>query len=132
MGPRDGERFRAAYSEARAKLQAALAKEINPNVREDLQIMIDDATRNIEGSALGDRLLLDWNDTPELVFGGMRTLLQEQTTAEKHSHALARLRRYLVWNPTARLSSPNRWRASPRACRAANGSDRTARKSSTP
>ena len=76
-------------------MQADLAKESDPNVREDLQIMIDAASRSIEGSALGDRLMLDWNDTPELVFGGERSLLQEQTSLEKRSHALVRLRRYL-------------------------------------
>ena len=99
LGPRNGERFRAAYTEVRAKLQAELAKETDPDVREDLQIMIDDATRAIDGSALEERLMLDWNDTPELVYGGMRTLLQEQTSAEKHSHALARLHRYLGMEP---------------------------------
>ena len=95
LGPHNGERFRAAHTDARATLQDDLAKESDPNVREDLQIMIDAASRSIEGSALGDRLMLDWNDTPELIFGGERSLLQEQASLEKRSHALVRLRRYL-------------------------------------
>ena len=99
LGPHNGERFRAAYTQARAQLQADLAKETDPNVREDLQIMIDAATRDIDGSALTERLLLDWNDTPELVYGGMRTLLNEQSSAAQHAHALLRLRRYLGMEP---------------------------------
>jgi hypothetical protein len=99
LGPRNGERFRAAYAQASAKLKEALAKETDPNVREDLQIMIDDASRTIESSALGDRLMIDWNDTPALVFGGERSLLQEQASPEKRAHALVRLRRYLGMEP---------------------------------
>jgi len=99
LGPRKGERFRAAYAKAREQLRAELAKETDPNVREDLQIMIDDATRSIDGSALNERLMLDWNDAPALVFGGMRSLLQEQAPPEKRAHALLRLRRYLGMEP---------------------------------
>jgi hypothetical protein len=99
LGPHNGERFRARYAAARAALRSELSKESDPNVREDLQIMIDAASRAIDESMLGDRLLLDWNDTPELVFGGERSLLQEQASPEKRAHALVRLRRYLGMEP---------------------------------
>ncbi len=99
LGPHNGERFRAAYTAARARLHDALAKEADANVREDLQILIDAADRAIEESALSERLLLDWNDTPSLVFGGEQTLLQEQAPPEKRAHALVRLRRYLGMEP---------------------------------
>ncbi|HEY2345449.1 MAG TPA: DUF885 domain-containing protein [Xanthomonadaceae bacterium] len=99
LGPHNSERFHAAYARARSQLQAALAKETDPNVREDLQILIDAATRAMDRNALDERLLLDWTDVPELVFGGERTLLQEQSPPEKRAHALARLRRYLGMEP---------------------------------
>ena len=99
LGPRYGERSRAASARVRKQLQDELAKETDPNVRQDLQIMIDATTREIEGGELGERLLLDWTDVPELVFGGERTLLQEQATPEKRAHAIVRLRNYLGLAP---------------------------------
>jgi hypothetical protein len=99
LGPHSGARFRAKYAAARATLQDDLAKETDPNVREDLQIMIDSIDRAIEGSLLGERLLLDWNDTPALVFNGESTLLQEQASPAKRANALVRLRRYLGMEP---------------------------------
>ncbi len=95
IGPRYGERTRAAYARVRSQLQAELAKETDPNVRQDLQIMIDAVGRKIAGSELGERLLLDWTDAPSQVFDGEQSLLQEQASADKRAHALARLRRYL-------------------------------------
>ncbi len=99
LGPHVGERMRAAYARTRDELKQRLAKETDPNVREDLQILIDAADRMIAGSELGERLLLDWNDAPELVFGGMSSLLQDQASPDKRAHALGRLRRYLGMEP---------------------------------
>jgi uncharacterized protein (DUF885 family) len=97
--PHYNERMRAAYAKVRSRLQEELAKETNPNVRQDLQIMIDASDREIEGSELGERLTLDWTDMPELVFGGERVLLQEQASPEKRAHAIVRLRNYLGLAP---------------------------------
>ena len=99
LGAHHGERLRAAYQQARTRLQGELAKETDPNVREDLQILIDAADRSIEQSALDDRLMLDWNDAAERVFTGERVLLQEQTPPERRARALLRLRRYLGMEP---------------------------------
>ena len=52
LGPDNGKRFRAAMAEAKSALQAKLQAERDPNVRQDLQIMIHAAAENIEGSAL--------------------------------------------------------------------------------
>ena len=95
LGPRVHERARAAYAKAREQLQAELAKETDPNVRQDLQIMIDAAGRVIEGGELEERLELDWIDAPALVFGGMQVLLQDQATPDQRAAALVRLKRYL-------------------------------------
>jgi len=99
IGPRYNERTRAAYAKARAQLQDELAKESDPNVRQDLQIMIDTTARRIAGSELGERLLLDWIDAPSLVFDGEQSLLQAQATPEKHARAIVRLRNYLGLAP---------------------------------
>ncbi|MBS0211728.1 MAG: DUF885 domain-containing protein [Proteobacteria bacterium] len=99
LGPQVHERARAAYVQARERLQADLAKETDPDVREDLQIMIDAANRAIEGGDLEQRLTLDWIDAPALVFGGMQVLLQSQTSPQQHAAALMRLQRYLGMLP---------------------------------
>jgi uncharacterized protein (DUF885 family) len=92
-------RERATLTGARSKLQQALATERDPNVRQDLQIMIDAATRRIEGSELNERLLLDWNDMPSSVFQSEQDLLQEQSAPERRAKALVRLNRYLGLAP---------------------------------
>ncbi len=88
-------RERATLATARDKLQQALTSERDPNVRQDLQIMISAASRRIEGSQLNERLLLDWNDIPALVFGSEQDLLQDQSPPERRAKALVRLNRYL-------------------------------------
>ena len=95
LGPGYAARERAALSDARAKLQAALGTERDPNVRQDLQIMIDAASRQIEGSELGERLLLDWTDAPDTVFESEQDLLQDQSSPARRASAVLRLKRYL-------------------------------------
>jgi uncharacterized protein (DUF885 family) len=99
LAPGYAARERAALSAARAQLRQALASERDANVRQDLQIMIDAASRQIEGSELNERLLLDWNDIPGLVFQSEQDLLQEQSSPERRGKALARLNRYLGLAP---------------------------------
>jgi uncharacterized protein (DUF885 family) len=99
LGPGYAARERAALSAARTQLQQALATQRDPNVRQDLQIMIDTASRRIEGSELGERLLLDWTDAPSMVFQSEQDLLQEQSPPERRAAALLRLNRYLGLAP---------------------------------
>ncbi len=92
-------RARTTLTGARDKLQLALASERDPNVRQDLQIMIGAASQQIEGSQLNERMLLDWNDIPGLVFGSEHDLLQDQSPPERRAKALVRLNRYLGLAP---------------------------------
>ncbi|HUG99381.1 MAG TPA: DUF885 domain-containing protein [Gammaproteobacteria bacterium] len=94
LGPRLGERYRAALREARAELQRRLADERDANVRQDLEIMIAAAEQEIEGSALGEKYELPWFPLMQALFIGHRTLLQPQVAAARRSAALVRLRRY--------------------------------------
>lgn len=93
--PENAERFRAAMAKARDALKAKLATERDPNVRQDLEIMIRAADERIETSALNERLLLPWSDVPQLMFTGLRSLLSEQTPPERRVHALERLKNYV-------------------------------------
>lgn len=93
--PGNAERFREAMTKARDALKAKLATERDPNVRQDLEIMIRAADERIETSALNERLLLPWSDVPQLMFTGLRSLLSEQTPPERRAHALERLKNYV-------------------------------------
>ncbi len=94
FGPDSSARYRAAMAKARSELQGKLATERDPNVRQDLEIMIGAASQNIEGSELNDKYLLPWTDTPQLVFSGINLLLSDQTPPERRAKALDRLKRY--------------------------------------
>src|SRR3546814_16955396 len=61
--------------------------------------MIMAADEGIEGSALGERLLLPWTDAPQLVFSGLRGLLSDQTPPERRARALDRLEAYVGMAP---------------------------------
>lgn len=94
LGPDNPARFRAATAAARDRLKAALQTERDPNVRQDLEIMIGAADQAIEGSALNEQYLLPWTDAPELVFQGINALLSDQVPPARRNAALARLKAY--------------------------------------
>jgi hypothetical protein len=97
--PGNGQRFRDATAKARAELQQKLQSERDPNVRQDLAIMIAAADQRIEGSRLNEALMLPWIDAPQNIFSGMNGLLSKQTPAERRAKALDRLRRYVGQAP---------------------------------
>ncbi len=94
FGPGNAARYRAAMAKARSELQSKLATERDPNVRQDLAIMIAAATQNIEGSELNEKYLLPWTDTPQLVFSGINLLLSDQVPEARRAKALDRLKAY--------------------------------------
>ncbi|MEN5061174.1 DUF885 domain-containing protein [Luteimonas sp. TWI1416] len=94
LGPDHARRYREAIAGARAKLQTQLELERDPDVRQDLQILLTSIDDSIEGSLLEERFLLPWTDAPQLVFNGINALLSTQTPPERRGHALARLQRY--------------------------------------
>ncbi|WP_315385382.1 DUF885 domain-containing protein [uncultured Stenotrophomonas sp.] len=94
FGPDNAKRYREAMAKARSDLQARLATERDPNVRQDLAIMIAAASENIEGSELNEKYLLPWTDTPQVVFSGINLLLSDQVPAERRAKALDRLKAY--------------------------------------
>lgn len=99
LRPNVGERSRAALTRARDTLQADLAKEADPNVREDLEIMIHAADRFIASSKLQDQYLLPYTDVGQTIFQGEFGLLQDQVATERRPHALTRLKCYVGMAP---------------------------------
>lgn len=99
FGPRRSERFVAAMAEAKQALSTKLQLERDPNVRQDLEIMIHAAAEAAEGSSLYDKLTLPWSDVPQTVFSGMQGLLSDQTQPERRTKALDRLKAYVGLAP---------------------------------
>ena len=98
LGPGLSQRRSDALAKEKAKLQLALQLERDPNVRQDLQIMIDVVDLRLQSIALSDRYERDWTDATQRVFRGQQALLQKQVAAERRPKALERLQRYVgLW-----------------------------------
>jgi hypothetical protein len=93
------ERLRQALRQAQGELQRRLAAERDPVVRQDLEIMIATASRNIRGSELEEKYRLYYRKVPETVFNGVRGLLDDQQPEQRRRAVVARLRRYAGLEP---------------------------------
>jgi hypothetical protein len=94
LGPNLSARVIAAEQKQRAVFAAAVRSESDPLVRQDLDILIHSIDQTIEGTRLNDRLLLDWTDVPQLVFGNMNDALDPQIGPARQAKALELLQRY--------------------------------------
>lgn len=97
--PDNAGRLRSAIRNAKGPLEEALKTEEDPNVRQDIGIMISAADRQIEGSELDEKLLLPFTDIGELVFRGEQSLLQDQVDPARRPMALVRLKAYVGLTP---------------------------------
>jgi hypothetical protein len=95
LKPGIDERSRAALVQAKGKLAKLLATEKDPNVREDLQIMIEAAAQQIEGINLNHKYLLPYTDIGSLIFSGEFALLKDDVDAKRRPSALERLKCYV-------------------------------------
>lgn len=95
LGPDVDKRQREALVAAREKYTQRLAEEKDPNVHQDLQILIKQIDGNIKGIDLNDKYLLPWYDAGQIVFSGEFSLLNEQSTPEQNQAALGRLKCYV-------------------------------------
>ncbi len=95
FGPEAGKRGREATARARDALKAKLAVERDPQVRQDLELLIASANDSIESSETYERLTLPWVDAPQLVFSGIQSLLSDQVQPERRARALDRLKAYV-------------------------------------
>jgi hypothetical protein len=88
------ERTRAAMKEARQELEKRLATEKDPLVAQDLQILIDAANKQIHGSEVSERLLIPYTNASQLVYNGLKALLDDQVAESRKPASVARLRKY--------------------------------------
>ena len=94
LTPGHRERQRQAVREAIATLEARQKAERDPDVAEDLAILLDSARREVEGSELRERLEVPYANLPRLVFSSVRSLLDPQIAPERRPAALSRVRKY--------------------------------------
>src|SRR5438445_81277 len=95
LKPGHRERERAAFAAARGDMQKKLDAEKDPNVQQDLKIMLKTLDRRAESSRLHEKYLLPYADIGQLIFQGEFTLLQDQVAPERRAKALNRLQCYV-------------------------------------
>jgi hypothetical protein len=88
------ERFRKDLAAARDELQKRLGAEKDALVRQDLEILIAQADRDIRRSEANERNLLPYDDVAGTIFFGMKSLLDDQISAERRPASVVRLRKY--------------------------------------
>ncbi len=93
------QRSRAAMTKARDTLSRDLAQNTDPNVHQDLQIMLHWADRFIESDRLEAQYMLPYLDIGQTIFQGEFGLLQDQVAPARRPHALARLKCYVGMAP---------------------------------
>src|SRR5437016_14031445 len=76
--PGHRERLREALQQAISALEDRRKTETDPNVEEDLVILIDAAGRQIQGSELQEKLQVPYTNIARLIFTSVRALLDPQ------------------------------------------------------
>ncbi len=92
--PDEPERFRKDLTSARQQLEERLSAEKDPLVRQDLEILIAQANRDIRASEAQERLLLPYDDVAGTIFYGIKSLLDDQIAAGRRPASVVRLRKY--------------------------------------
>jgi Bacterial protein of unknown function (DUF885) len=92
--PDEPERFRKDLTAARQQLEQRLNAEKDPLVRQDLEILIAQANRDIRASEAQERILLPYDDVAGTIFYGIKSLLDDQIAADRRPASAVRLRKY--------------------------------------
>jgi hypothetical protein len=94
LGPAISERLQAAFTATARDLDARSAKVQDRNVRQDLEILRQDALLMAASEEANQRYLLPVFDVAKQVYEGVRALLADQVAKDRHPAAVIRLRRY--------------------------------------
>jgi uncharacterized protein (DUF885 family) len=89
----------AANRAAATELRSRLARETDPRVKQDLQILISSAEDAVKGLELQRQHFVPFINVSGAVFGGLRGLLDDQVAAARRPAALVRLRKYAGVEP---------------------------------
>lgn len=94
LKPRVWERELADTEKRLAELRRQRAQEKDAKVRQDLDILIDSREKKIATMKLEHQYLLEYVNVGEVVYGGLRALLDPRNKPERQKLALVRLKRY--------------------------------------
>lgn len=83
-----------ALEDARAQLQALLAKAVDGPIQQDLEILRGSAEDELQDARLDQKQLLPYFKVAEIIYQGIRNLLEDRIPPERRQAALTRLKRY--------------------------------------
>ncbi len=99
LKPAVDERFEADLAKVQAELDARVAAEQDPRVRQDLQILVTTAGDQKTTSELQRRLMLPYYDVAETLFRGFNSLLDPRVDKSRYPAAVVRLHKYTGREP---------------------------------
>src|SRR5579859_4608029 len=88
------ERFAAAADADVAQLTALKDKATDPHLKQDLQILIDATNGFKRDNELQHKYLMNFTDVPQLVFSGVRALIDPQVPADRQQAVVQRMQAY--------------------------------------
>ncbi|MEZ5462124.1 MAG: DUF885 domain-containing protein [Dokdonella sp.] len=94
LGENLAQRQIAASQASIDMLEGLLAKETDPRVKQDLQIMIQSQKDNIEATQINFDRVVPYGNISGLIFAGFRGQLDKQVPMEQRKAALVRLKKY--------------------------------------
>ena len=94
LSPGFTERRVRALEEAHAQLQALLAKAVDGPIKQDLEILRGSAEDELQDTRLDQKHLLPYFKVAEIIYQGIRNLLEDRIPPERRQAALTRLKRY--------------------------------------
>ena len=94
LSPGFTERRVRALEEARGQIQALLAKAVDGPIKQDLEILRGSAENELQDTRLDQKHLLPYFKVAEIIYQGIRNLLEDRIPPERRQAALTRLKRY--------------------------------------
>ena len=88
------ERHRADARELLARLEERLKKEQHPKVKQDMEILVQVLNDSLSRGDVTHRLLIPYFNVPEIVFNGIRALLNPNIAESRRAAAVIRLKKY--------------------------------------
>ena len=92
--PQIYERQQADIRHVLDELKSHLGDEQHPKVKQDLQLLIQVLQDSLDRSQRRHRILLPYFNVPEIVFEGIRALLDANVAKSRHPAAVVRLKKY--------------------------------------
>jgi hypothetical protein len=88
------DKVQADLTKARQQLQGKLATETDPLVKQDLEILIQAAERDLRNNDAVYKTFLPYTNAGVTIFSGIKGLLDDQIAANRRPAAVIRLRKY--------------------------------------